>query len=666
MVFLGLPCLCVNDSHNYGTEFNFTYQTFKIDELTSQEIIPLKIGDNHLAIAKEKVSLTKIYSRWNSICYKINTTRKPDFGKTGIKLNTAESKILETTKFFFTSEENSYGVAYDKFMDGKAFSTQLYGGKWKEIYLSVEKNMNLACSKESFFEYVESNLSESNFENCTHTCLRTSLPNEDFPICPNFEHWYDNKLKGNFSEQEDDCNWSIVRDLIKNIITMDKRLKTCKTINYSGKIITEKNDHVSNKLGIQYKFAFPLRAKVYHEFLITDTIDLVGSVGGMLGLFIGFSFVNVVTCMMGYIGTFLASRNKFSQDIWSSIEWILYLSLIATSIWFAWGVKDKFFKQETGIQQQEGKIETHPTIIICMGSSKYETQFYIQYKVHRLMNDYVNLTIGANYIETLKELVNLTVIYTRYNGKCYAIFTTLKDVESYIFIRIMPATSSYNLPETIPVIFTSEMNSYGVTQRDWRDGEDFSFITSGGNFKNLDLTVEKSNHLKCSNPSFYEYVASRLSEDDFEKCNNTCLMTSLPNDPYPICHTYEKWYAKDPNEREHDCNVHILRDLIKNITINEEHLKTCVTTQYLGRITFDKEYETKYARIVYRYALPLKTKVYEEYLITDGITLFGYLGGTLGLFIGLSIDNVVYTIMDFLQLAIGNETKRSLGGHINN
>ena len=640
----------MNDSHNYGIEFNFTYQTFEIDGLTSEEIIPLKIGENYLAVTNEKVSVTKIYSRWNSICYKINTTRKADFGKTEIKLNTTKSKILETTKIFFTSEENSYGVTNDKFIDGKAFSTELDGGKWKELYLSVEKNMNLACRKESFFEYVESSISEINFENCTHSCLRTSLPNGHYPICPNYEDWYDNLLKGNLSEPEDDCNWSIVRDLIENIITMDKHLKTCTTINYSGKIMTEKSDHVLNELGIQYNFALPLRAKVYQEFLITDAIDLVGSVGGMLGLFIGFSFSNIVTSMMVYIGTFLASGNKLSQDIWSSIEWILYLSLMATSLWFGWGVKDKFFKQDTGIQQHDGKIETHPTIVICMGSLKYETQFYIKYKANMLMDEYVNLTIGENYLDASNELIDLSIVYTRYNGLCYAIHTTLKVVENYIFIRIMPSSSAYNLPETIPVIFTSRMNSYGVTQRDWRDGEDFLFITSGGNAKNIDLTVQKNVNLKCRDESFYEYVASRLSEESLlEVCNNTCLMTSLPNDPYPICPKYEGWYKIPYKGLILDCNWNVVRNLIQTITNNNEHPKTCITTQYPG---FSQESSDKDAKIKYKFALPLKAKVYEEYFIIDSFGLIGSVGGTLGVFIGFSFSGLIINIIENIKTLI--------------
>ena len=83
-----------------------------------------------------------------------------------------------------------------------------------------------------------------------------------------------------------------------------------------------------------------------------------------------------------------------------------------------------------------------------------------------------------------------------------------------------------------------------------------------------------------------------------------------------------------------------------------KHLKTCFTTQYFGKITLDGEIGHQYAKIVYKFSLPLKTKVYKEYLIADGVTLIGSIGGTLGLFIGFSISNIVYNIIDFLKSTI--------------
>ena len=205
------------------------------------------------------------------------------------------------------------------------------------------------------------------------------------------------------------------------------------------------------------------------------------------------------------------------------------------------------------------------------------------------------------------------------------------------------------------------MNSYGITQRDWRDGEEFSFTTSAGNSKQIDLTVEKNINLKCSNQSFYEYVASRLSKESFRTCNDTCLMTSLPNVTYPICPNYNEWFDNDTKEKESNCNWYVLRELVQNITMHGDHLKTCDTTQFLGKIFFDVEREQNFAKIIYKLALPLKAKVFKEYFITDGITLIGSLGGTLSLFIGFSISNAIHFIVDdFFKSTMETHFSRNL------
>ena len=41
--------------------------------------------------------------------------------------------------------------------------------------------------------------------------------------------------------------------------------------------------------------------KVHEEYLIYDEIGLIGSVGGTLGIFIGFSFSGVVTCFINIV-----------------------------------------------------------------------------------------------------------------------------------------------------------------------------------------------------------------------------------------------------------------------------------------------------------------------------------------------------------------------------
>ena len=49
-----------------------------------------------------------------------------------------------------------------------------------------------------------------------------------------------------------------------------------------------------------YNFAPPKTETLHEEYLIYDAIGLIGSVGGTLGMLIGFSFINVITEVLNY------------------------------------------------------------------------------------------------------------------------------------------------------------------------------------------------------------------------------------------------------------------------------------------------------------------------------------------------------------------------------
>ena len=351
---------------------------------------------------------------------------------------------------------------------------------------------------------------------------------------------------------------------------------------------------------------------------------------------------------------YLVLTNKFSDTYWKLATWIIYIILVATSVWFTWGVLDKFSKQETAIQQYEDKIEAlvHPTIAICNFDPSWEYQkvFNITYTIIQKdgLSVEIVLKLGKNDLKISEGIVSLSIIYTKYNHICYAINTPRNVDKRETVIKLC---SPDDVLSNLAVFFTSEKNSYGITRRDWRDGEVYSFYISSRTRKDVTLTVEKNIKLKCSEESFYEYVASKLvSEESFEICNDTCLMTSLPKGPYPICPNYNEWYSNfNRAEMESDCNWSIVRDLIQNITNNDEHLKTCITTKYSG---ISHESSGEIGEIKYKFALPLKAKVYEEYFIIDLIGLIGSVGGTLGLFIGFSVSNLIICIIEYIQYLI--------------
>ena len=48
-------------------------------------------------------------------------------------------------------------------------------------------------------------------------------------------------------------------------------------------------------MDVSYEFASPEYVKTYEEYLICDGKTMVGNVGGTFGMFIGFSFSNVIS-----------------------------------------------------------------------------------------------------------------------------------------------------------------------------------------------------------------------------------------------------------------------------------------------------------------------------------------------------------------------------------
>ena len=73
-------------------------------------------------------------------------------------------------------------------------------------------------------------------------------------------------------------------------------LEYSKEETWTGKI----SDFSNGTLGIAYIFT-PELVAVYDEYLIYNEVSMIASVGGTLGMCIGFSFTNVVSCIINFI-----------------------------------------------------------------------------------------------------------------------------------------------------------------------------------------------------------------------------------------------------------------------------------------------------------------------------------------------------------------------------
>ena len=77
---------------------------------------------------------------------------------------------------------------------------------------------------------------------------------------------------------------------------LDKCSKACTIFQYSGTITTLTEVYNNSRLtGIGYWFNGENEMAVSEEYLIYEITGVIGSIGGTLGLFIGFSFLDIST-----------------------------------------------------------------------------------------------------------------------------------------------------------------------------------------------------------------------------------------------------------------------------------------------------------------------------------------------------------------------------------
>ena len=83
--------------------------------------------------------------------------------------------------------------------------------------------------------------------------------------------------------------------------------KACSSLQYSGNYIISKPvaDNASEKYKSLHQFYYEFsnsnnKCPIFDEYLIYDTMGMIGSVGGTFGMFIGFSMTGVISSVLDY------------------------------------------------------------------------------------------------------------------------------------------------------------------------------------------------------------------------------------------------------------------------------------------------------------------------------------------------------------------------------
>ena len=255
----------------------------------------LVIGENNLKNDKynkiEKVILESLETIDGKKAYRIiHTTpilekKRP---KIEISIYTMLKKknnpLSDVIYFYVTSKENSPGFIDATWKDGEPLQI----GMKKNTHVShnmrpqkvkyLEKTSN--CQKESYYECIASQLDIIELNECSKKCI----PNVFANMGKNYNTAF--CLNDTASQQ---C---IFKHMLKQVVK-SKCKKSCSNLEYFGEVVfslpfqseedyTNWNAYLFHQKLTNLEFL----ATVYEEYLIYDTIGMIGSVGGTLGIFL--------------------------------------------------------------------------------------------------------------------------------------------------------------------------------------------------------------------------------------------------------------------------------------------------------------------------------------------------------------------------------------------
>ena len=295
-------CLKPHDEFVYGQDYhiNIYNSPEEFGNDVEHNLNILQEGSN----SKHNVEMVKIVSAFSGNCYKISPIESKidlsDIMVLSVKFNEIVRDFAkQSIEIFVTSDSNAFGIFRAYWYEGELFKTEVYPKGLKlfgfsEYQFNYIEGTNGCSVNQSWYNCYADMAEELTFEDCPSKCLAHSvrLGIQKIKYCqPQTLEW--------------DCSNRLLRNLQKHIIANKSCPRPCKIIEYEGtemETISEYNH--PNTIAFGYYHIPPYVTYVFDEYLIFDFLGLVSTVGGSLGLFIGFSIIAVISkcfsCLLSF------------------------------------------------------------------------------------------------------------------------------------------------------------------------------------------------------------------------------------------------------------------------------------------------------------------------------------------------------------------------------
>ena len=301
-------------SFEYGKDFEIKY---------SFDDIPLMERNNklHHENFDETVAVQSLSTYPFENCFVVSSSKNyTEFMNNGensglqiFNLTWLNRNVSPEVKIIASSKSNVYGAAILSWLEGDVMIINANENHYKiGLTLTTKKQVHLKDTTdrndETVYECLESAILKLDLSLCPSKCLFFSLPNQKFSQCK--------------KRPEKECSKKFIDPLVNKLLTNGTCKKSSMTFDIHGTIDVEKENksQLSHEKLFYFTIAAPGLMKVSEEYLIYDFIGVVASIGGTLGLFIGFSFSNVTSYIVKVMKDFKKKDPANDEELLDKVE----------------------------------------------------------------------------------------------------------------------------------------------------------------------------------------------------------------------------------------------------------------------------------------------------------------------------------------------------------
>ena len=276
------------NKHDYGFSVNISYKIFG-DESTFHL---LQMGNNTVpGLGKENIHLDKLTGTY--LISSNNTQhQKGEIRAIRIEFSDRSRKTLPSkVHVTFSSNPNFFGIDAPRWWDGEPLDFKVGLSHMASFTIKPKQYIYLEstskCSQNSSYEQWGMIYMELVKNNCQKSCKDVVLPQmfDSIPLCTDV--------------RDINCARSQFEKANTKFLASESYYGKCNIIEYVGRTEFDvKKDNLKHASVIEYTFKQPETMTVQTEFLVYDITTLIGSIGGTLGMCIGFSFTNVVSWIL--------------------------------------------------------------------------------------------------------------------------------------------------------------------------------------------------------------------------------------------------------------------------------------------------------------------------------------------------------------------------------